>query len=439
MYISLTGLGRPRGDDTDGSTSFRRTRVPSVVIGLGFTSLLTDISSESVAAILPVYITLVVGLGPLAFGFLDGIYQGVSSVVRIGGGWWSDRSGRPKWVAFVGYGVSAVSRLALLVSTGFWALTAIIAVDRLGKGLRTAPRDSLIAAASSSGQLGRNFGVHRALDTTGALIGPLLAFAVLAAFPIGLSGYHVVFACSAGFAFVGLAVLGLLVPDLNRGERFGESEPEPVSRPATDQPGAQAATATVDRLRWADLRTPQMSRLLVACLILSLPTISDGFLYLMLQQSGNISPTLFPLLFVATNLVYLTLAVPVGAFADRVGRVPVFMGGFVLVLGAYLVAGFGGASHPLGVVLVLGMLGTFYAATDGMLAALASRAVPEQARASGISAAQTVVAAARFLASIAFGLLWQLVGMTTATTVFAAVLLVAVMASTQLLRPRRLA
>ena len=158
--------------------------MPSAVLAFGIVSMLTDISSESVAAVLPLYITAVLGMGPLAYGFFDGIYQGVSAAVRILGGWWADSTRRPKWVAFVGYFASAVSRVLMLFATGFGAITAVITTDRLGKGLRTGPRDALIATASDPADLGRNFGVHRALDTLGALIGPLIAFAVLAAVPV---------------------------------------------------------------------------------------------------------------------------------------------------------------------------------------------------------------------------------------------------------------
>src|SRR5262245_60459767 len=121
-------------------------RIATTVLLLGAVSLLTDISSEMVAAVLPLYLTAQVGMSFLAYGFIDGVYQGVSAAVRIAGGYLGDRGGRAKWVASVGYGVSAVSRIALLAAHGLGAVTAVITADRLGKGLRTAPRDALIAA-----------------------------------------------------------------------------------------------------------------------------------------------------------------------------------------------------------------------------------------------------------------------------------------------------
>lgn len=403
MYITLRGAPKGKAKVSAGLPSGGRSRVPGAVIGLGVVSLLTDISSESVAAILPIYITVVVGLGPLAFGFIDGIYQGISAFVRIAGGRWADRSDRPKWVAFVGYGLSAVTRLGLLFVSGFWAITSVVAVDRLGKGLRTGPRDALIATASDPDHLGRNFGVHRAMDTAGALIGPLMAFAILAVFPIGLGGYQTVFVWSFAFAVIGVAVLALVVPDLRQ-----RSTPAPTA----GAPEGSAAEPTAEtpaspaRPRWSDLANPGLRRLLIAAALLSMVTIGDGFLYLALENTGEITAAYFPLLFVGTNFAYLALAVPMGKLADRIGRGRVFVGGYVLLLLSYVIAGLqlGGLA---GVAVVLLLLGTFYAATDGVMSALATRLVPAASRASGISAAQTVVALFRFVASVTFGLLWQ--------------------------------
>lgn len=445
MYVTLRGTPEPTQDERvvadeaapDAVRPERRSgRVPATVVALGAVSLLTDVSSESVAAILPLYITAVLGMGPLAYGFLDGIHQGISAAVRILGGWWADSTQRPKWVAFVGYLASALSRVAMLPATGFAAITGVVAADRLGKGLRTGPRDALIAASSHPDQLGRNFGVHRAMDTTGALIGPLVAFAVLAAVPIGLGGFRAVFVFSAAFAVIGLAVLVIAVPDLR-----GRARPDAsTARSAATTGPARGASPNRSRLarpRLADLAVPGVRRLLLAAGLLGLVTVGDGFIYLALSEQGSVAARYFPLLFVGTNAAYLLLAVPLGRLADRVGRGKVFVVGHLLLLGVYLItaAGLGGLAIT---ILVLALLGTFYASTDGVLAALASRSVPTASRASGIAAAQTVVALTRFGSSIAFGLLWQLFGAQTALHVMAASLAVAVpVAAWLLLRSRR--
>jgi MFS family permease len=391
MYVTVRG--RPA---TARPTSPRvAQRVTTTVVLLGIVSMLTDISSESVNAVLPIYLTSILGMSTLAYGFIDGIYQGVSALVRIVGGWIADRADHPKWVAVVGYLASAVSRVFLLPATSFAAITSIITVDRLGKGLRTAPRDALIAASSPPAALGRAFGVHRALDTLGALIGPLMAFAIIGiAVP---NDYHVVFVASLAFAIIGVAVLILIVPDL-RPRRQGR-----VSGDATPAP------THIGRPSWRQLRNPQLCRLVLAGALLGLFTVGDGFLYLELTERDSLATKYFPLLYVGTNFAYLALAIPFGRLADRIGRARVFLGGQVLLLVAYLCAGgpFGGPAATIGCLL---LLGAYYAATDGVLAAIASRVTPISVRTSGIATAQTAVAAARFASSLGFGLMWVELG-----------------------------
>lgn len=416
MYVTLRGIAG-RSEPTDGTevrSAGARRRIPATVIGLGLVSLLTDISSESVTAVLPLYLTAVLGFGPLAYGFIDGINQGMSALVRLLGGWWADSTRRPKRVAVVGYAGSALSRFGLLVVQGFWPIAAMITADRLGKGLRTGPRDAMIATASEQASLGRNFGIHRALDTTGALIGPLLAFAILLAVPYGLGGYRSVFAVSAAFAVIGVAVLLLAV-----------RAPGPRAEPPS------TGSARV-RVRWRELVRPVPARLLIAAGLLGLVTIGDGFLYLALASSGGVSPQAFPLLFVGTSVAYLVLAVPFGRLADRLGRWKVFLGGHLVLLGAYLITATG-PSGLLAVVVVLIMLGVYYAATDGVLSALAAAAAPESGRASGIAAAQTVVAVSRFASAVGFGLVWQLTDQRTALLVIAIGLIAALPVAARLL------
>lgn len=415
MYVTLR---ENRDRRTAAAAADVPRRIPATVLGLGVVSLLTDISSESVTAVLPLYLTVVLGFGPLAYGFVDGINQAVSALVRLAGGWWADTTRRPKRIAVLGYGGSALSRVGFLLLQGFWPLTAMITLDRLGKGLRTGPRDAMIAAASDPRALGRNFGVHRALDTTGALIGPLLAFAILFAVPYGLGGYRSVFAVSAAFAVIGVAVLVLAVP----ATRFRPTAAaESVAAPAPEPPPPV-------RLR----RLPVPAPLLIAAGLLGLVTIGDGFLYLALAEAGSVPPQLFPLLFVGTSVTYLALAVPFGRLADRFGRWKLFLAGHLVLLAGYLITAAGPSGLP-GVIAVVGLLGVYYAATDGVLSALAAQLSPESRRASGISAAQTVVAVSRFVSAVGFGLLWQLTGQQLALFVVAGALLIMVPVAGRLL------
>src|SRR5688572_8288189 len=161
-----------------------RRRVAPTVLLLGICSLLTDISSEMVATVLPLYLVSTLGFTPLQYGIVDGLYQGAAAFVRLAGGFIGDRRRRHKGVATFGYGLSAVCKLALAaVGSAFGAISAIIVFDRAGKGLRTAPRDAMISMSSREEDLGASFGIHRALDTTGALLGPLVAFGLLALAP----------------------------------------------------------------------------------------------------------------------------------------------------------------------------------------------------------------------------------------------------------------
>lgn len=402
--VASDGGEAPAGTPGGSSKTVRvaSARVSSVVIALGIVSMFTDISSEATAAILPLYITGVIGLSTVAYGFIDGLYQGVSAIVRIAAGYAADRGDQPKWVAMFGYGISAIARVGLLFATGFAALTAVVVVDRLGKGARTAPRDALITASSEPSNLGRSFGVHRMLDTVGAAVGPLLAFVILLFIP---DGYTTVFVVSLAFAVLGVIILGLLVPN---------------KRPRADRAAGGAAPAP---FRWKHLRAPRLTRLLVVAALFGTVTIGDGFVYLVLQSRGAFAAEWFPLFYVGTNIAFLALAVPFGRLADRFGSARIFVIGHIALLGTYVLAAVP-VNGALITIACLVLLGAFYAATDGILAALASQCTPVASRASGIAAAQTVVAVTRLIASVGFGLLWFAIGRAEAVVVVAVILAV---------------
>ncbi|KPC59932.1 MFS transporter, partial [Streptomyces chattanoogensis] len=212
----------------------RRPAVPGTVLALGAVSLITDISSEMITAVLPLYVVAALGLSPLGFGLLDGINNGVGALVRLAGGHLADRGGqRHKVVAGLGYGLSALCKPLMLLAHGLPMISAVLAVDRTGKGLRTAPRDAMISLSTRPEHRGRAFGVHRAMDTTGALLGPLVAFAVLRA---AVDGYDAVFAVSGCFAALGVLVLVLFVPG-----RTGPRTTSPTSPTAPTVPAEGAA------------------------------------------------------------------------------------------------------------------------------------------------------------------------------------------------------
>ena len=374
---------------------------------LGLTSMFTDISSEMVVAVLPLYLVFGLGLSPIQFGVVDGLYQGVSALVRIAAGAAGDRWRRHKEVAAAGYGLSALTRLALPVVGGAWtAIGAVVMVDRIGKGIRTAPRDAMIALSSPRDGLATAFGVHRALDTAGAMLGPLVAFAILALAP---RGYDAVFVVSFCFACIGLAILWLFV-DRERPEEAEPLEPEPP-------PTMRDALALLGRGRF---------RILVAAgTMLALATVSDAFVYLSLQHQLDFDTALLPLLYIGTALVYMLLAVPAGRIADRIGRLRVFLYGHGLLIVLYVALLLPRAAG-LQVAVALLLLGGYYAATDGVLMALASNLLPAPLQATGLAVVVTGTSVGRLLSAIAFGALWTWSRPEVALVVFAATLTVAV-------------
>ena len=392
-------------------------RVARTVFLLGLTSLFTDISSEMVVTILPLYLVYVGGFSPLAFGVIDGLYNGASSLVGLASGFVGDRFRRHKEVAVTGYGLSAVCKLGLaLVGTAVSAIGAIVLIDRTGKGIRTAPRDAMISLSTPESQLGAAFGVHRALDTTGAMIGPLIAFGILAAAPLAFNSIFLVSFC---VAIVGLAILVLFVQPKDVAPDAAEPKPAPSLRGA-----------------FALLAIPRYRALLFAGGALSLATASDAFLFLALQKKLDIGTSLFPLLFVGSASTYMLLAVPMGKLADRIGRGRVLLGGYALLLTVYA-AILVPAGGWIVLMVALGLLGAYYAATDGVLMALGSTIVPDEVRGSGLALVGTVTNIARLIASVVFGALWTVWGIHAAIACFGVGLVAATaLAALLLLRTR---
>jgi MFS family permease len=379
---------------------------------LGVTSLLTDISSEMVVTVLPLYLVFVSGFSPLAFGLIDGIYNGATAFVRLASGFAGDRWQRHKEVAATGYGISAICKLLLLtVGTSVTSIGAIVLLDRTGKGIRTAPRDAMISLATPKDQLGTAFGVHRAMDTTGAMLGPLAAFGLLAIAPLAFDSIFLISFC---LAILGVGVLMLLV------------------RPTRAGTGADAANAAPSlRRAFGLMRIGRYRALVLAGGALSLATASDAFIFLVLQEQLDLGTSLFPLLFVGSAGTYMVLAVPMGRLADRFGRGRVLLGGYALLLGVY-VALLAPLSGWVLLVATLGPLGAYYAATDGVLMALGSSIVPAEVCGSGLALLGTTTSLARFVASLAFGALWTLWGIETTIACFAVALLVAAALATLL-------
>ncbi|WP_425743549.1 MFS transporter [Micromonospora sp. DT43] len=434
MRVYLSTVSRPAADPPDAGPRRRRLALVSGnVVALGTVSLITDISAEMVAAVLPLYLVLGLQLSPVAFGVLDGVHTGATALLRVVGGFVADRFRRRKLVAGVGYALSAVAKLGLLLAgRSVPAIGAVIAVDRLGKGVRSAPRDALITLSTPPEALGRAFGVHRAMDSVGAFLGPLAAFAVLLV--VGQS-YDAVFVTSFCVAALAVVVLVLFVREqpttgLVTDPTVGPAT-APTTTPVTDPTEGSDDPQVSVREAFGLLRSRPARRLLAAATMLGLATVGDGFVYLVLQRREDLGLRWFPLLAVGTSLAYLVLAAPLGVLADRIGRLPVVVGGYVALGVTYLLLS--GPVHGWpALALTLTLYGAFYAATDGVLIALAGPVLPPRLRTTGIALVQTGQALAYLVSSILFGLAWQAWGPPTAVRA-AAVTVVGVLVVTVLL------
>ena len=372
--------------------------VSPVVWSLGFTSFLTDISSEIVNSALPAYLFLHLRLSPLQYGLIDGLYNGFAiALLSVAAGFIADRWGRHKEVALVGYGLSALCKLLLPASGAAWGwIAAVIGLDRAGKGMRTAPRDALISWNAPAHALASAFAVHRALDAGGALLGPLIAFVLLAQLP---GAFDVLWSTSFVFAVLGVGALWLFVPSSQPAQRAPEQK--------------LTARSTVGMLA-----SPRFRVLAGIGTLLAAVTVSDGFVYLLLQQRGTLPAGFMPLNYVGTACAYMIFSIPAGLFADAWGRSKVLLAGYgvlVLIYGIILASPSIGIATHIACILLLGL---YYAGTEGVLIAMASLVVPEKARGSGLALLGTSIGIGKVISSIVFGWLWTQYSASVAVVVF---------------------
>lgn len=405
-WIEKLKLGRP------GASTAPRMISP-VVLSLGLTSLLTDVSSEMVNSLLPLYVVLHLHLSPLQFGVIDGLYNGFAiALLSLAAGFLADRHTRQKGVALTGYGLSAVCKLLLLgVGTTYGWILLVVGLDRIGKGIRTAPRDALISLNTPAVAYASAYSVHRAMDACGSLLGPLVAFSLLALLP---GAFDAVWVASFFFAMLGVAALWLFVP------RAASPSTPDVSRPAMP----------IGTL----LRTPRFLALAGCGALFALTTISDGFVYLMLQKKSSTAAGYFPLFYVATATGYMVFSIPAGKLADRTSRSAVFLGGYIMLIALYGVLFFLDQTSTAVMIGCLAVLGLYYAATEGILMALASASIPAERRTAGIAIIATGIGLGKLCSSILFGTLWQAIGPQKSVLVFAASMAVVLLVALKWLR-----
>ena len=290
-----------------------RTSLPRTVVVLGFVSLLNDAASEMITPLLPIFLTATLGAGPAIVGLVEGLAEATSSVLKLIAGRLADRGVPAKRLVLGGYGLANVARPLIGLATGWTAVLLLRFLDRVGKGLRSAPRDALIAGAVDAADRGRAFGFHRSMDHFGAVIGPLLAFALLS---MQADLKHV---------FVASIVPGVLVMLLLW-----------LGLP---HDGPKVAVPALPRLAWRALHG-RLRAMIVAAGVLALASVPEAFVVLWAHDRG-LAVAWVPLVWAAASVVKMGLAMPAGILSDRIGRVPVLLGGWaarVAVLLALAVA-----------------------------------------------------------------------------------------------------
>lgn len=372
------------------------------VVALGVVSLLTDTASEMVIPLLPVFLTTVLGAGPLALGWIEGAADAVASVLKLASGRWSDRSGRRRPFVLAGYTLSTVSRPLVAVAGVAWHVLAVRVLDRTGKGLRSSPRDALLAASVPAEQRGAAFGLHRAMDHAGAVAGPLIAFAVLTVWTADLRTLFWLSAVPGVLAVVAI-VLGVR-----------EAEPEDADAPAPPTPATDRPSPRTG-----------LVRVLVPIGLFTLGNASDVFLLLKASES-RASLTSLPLLWMGLHVVKSLASVPGGRLADALGRRRLIAAGWIVYAAVYV--GFAFAEAQWAVWGLFVVYGLYHGLTEGAERALVAELVPAARRGTGFGWYHLTVGLGGLAASVSFGAIWQLAGSAAAFLTSAALALVAVVA-----------
>jgi len=368
-----------------GEALSRRSAIPIGVWALGGVSLLMDVSSEMIHALLPIYLVTIMGASMEAVGIIEGVAEAIASIVKVFSGALSDRLSRRKMLTAVGYGLAAFTKPIFPLAGSLGWVAAARFLDRVGKGIRGAPRDALIADITPPELRGASFGLRQALDTVGAFVGPLIAIALMAATG---GAFRVVFWVAVIPAFLAVALLVILV-----------KEPETRSAPGEARP-------TFDRAALRRLGGAYWLVVGVATLF-ALARFSEAFLVLRVQGLG-LPLALAPLTLVTMNVVYALAAYPAGALSDRLDRLTVAAIGFYLLIAADLVLAFAGglAGAALGVAL----WGLHLGLTQGVLTALVADSAPADQRGAAFGVFNFVSGVAALAASLAAGALWDAIG-----------------------------
>lgn len=359
--------------------------IPRTVWVLGLVSLLMDVSSEMIHSLLPVFMTVVLGTSATTVGIIEGIAEATALISKVFSGVLSDYVGKRKWLAVLGYGMGAFSKPLFAMASGTgWVLGARF-LDRIGKGIRGAPRDALIADVTDPSIRGAAFGLRQSLDTVGAFVGPLLAIGLML---LWANDFRAVFWVAV---IPGLLAVTLLA--------FGVSEPvRPVRKKETAFPISRAALGQMPPAYWW---------VVAAGAILTLARFSEAFLVLRAQQ-GGLALALVPLVLVLMNVIYAVCAYPMGKLADTMSHRTLLVAGIVPLIIADLLLAYD--RHLGWIAAGLVFWGLHMAATQGLLAAMVADTAPVELRGTAFGLFNLASGVAMLAASVVAGILWDQLG-----------------------------
>jgi MFS family permease len=360
-------------------------QLPRAIWMLGFTSLFMDMSTEILQSLLPLFMVSVLGAPVALVGLIDGLTEATASFTKILSGAFSDHLGKRKLLALAGYSFSALAKPLVPLSTGLMTVFVARFLDRVGKGVRDAPRDALVADIVSARQRGAAYGLRQGLDTLGALAGPLVAVGLMALFA---GNFRIVFwfSCIPAVACVLTLTFGVKEPD---GIRRAEREPFPLMP-------RQLKRLSADF--WI---------LIGVIFLLLLPRFSESMLLLRARNVG-LDATWVPLVFAAMNMVYAPIAAPAGALSDRFGRRRMIFAGFAMLIPAHLLLY--AADRPALVFAGAIFWGLHYGLTQGALSAVVADAAPKHLRGTAFGIFHLVSGLAVLIGSVAAGIVWDVQG-----------------------------
>ncbi len=385
----------------------RYRKLPPNVLALSFVSLLNDTSSEIIYPLLPAFLALSLGASPFAIGLIEGFAESIASLLKLVSGYLSDRWGQRKLPVFLGYSLAAIMRPVLAFVTTWPQVLVVRMTDRVGKGIRGAPRDALIAESVPKNQRGFAFGFNRAADHLGAVFGPVAGFLLLLVFAADTSNptireYQQVFLFASVPVVIGLLVIAFVVRE----------------EPKSADPAAAPPSFS---LKGFD---GNFKRFLVVIAVFTLSNSTDAFLLLRAAESG-ISPVILPLLWMTLHFSKVVSSLIGGDLSDKFGRKTLIIAGWIIY--AFVYVGFAFVSSAWQCWLLFIIYGTYFGLTEGVEKAFVADMVPEKKRGTAYGLYNLAFGITVFPASLLFGLIWNQFGATTAFLASGCVSLLAIL------------